>query len=437
MEFAEALRYLLSLGHETLAIKLGLRNITLLLEKLGNPHQDFFAVQIAGTNGKGSTAVMLNSICAAAGLKVGLFTSPHLVSITERVTIKGKPITPELFAECASEVRVASEELLTQGDIEAVPTFFEQVTAIALLAFKKSGVELAILETGLGGRLDATTAVGANVVGITTIAMDHEEYLGDTLSQVAAEKAAIIRPAVTAVVSSQSPEVTAVILERAKQCGVTPSIGDCEIEIDPVLPHGKLSVTFTTNLDKYEGVRPGLLGRHQVTNACLAVRLAEALREEGFEIPREAIMKGIEGATHAGRLQFIEGKPRILLDGAHNPSGARALRDYLDEFVAGPITLIFGSMRDKRLSEMASLLFPAATNLILTRPNNPRAATLDTLKDLARLHHSSENIWAVESLEEAVGLARGITPAGGLICITGSLYLVGEFSCSKPNAAGG
>jgi len=201
MNFEAAVRYLLGLGHETLAIKLGLRNTELLLNALDNPERAFPSVQIAGTNGKGSTAAMLDSICRAAGIKCGLYTSPHLVSITERIRVSGVEITREDFAACATTVREVSRQL------EALPTFFEQLTAIALLAFRNAGIELAILETGLGGRLDSTTAANASIVGITQIAMDHEEYLGHTLEGIAAEKAAIIRRGVNAVIARQQPAV--------------------------------------------------------------------------------------------------------------------------------------------------------------------------------------------------------------------------------------
>src|SRR5205814_2709387 len=185
-------------------IKLGLRNTELLLESLCNPHESFESVQIAGTNGKGSTAVMLDSMCRAARISTGLYTSPHLVSITERIAIGGRAISEESFASYASEVREAAEELLARGKIEALPTFFEHVTAIALLAFRDAGVRLAILETGLGGRLDATTVAGANTVAITPVSLDHEEYLGETIEEIAYEKAAIIRPGVTAIIATQS-----------------------------------------------------------------------------------------------------------------------------------------------------------------------------------------------------------------------------------------
>src|SRR5919112_213784 len=216
MHFDEAVRYLLSLGHETLTIKLGLRNTELLLAALDNPERAFRSVQIAGTNGKGSTAVMLDAICRASGIKCGLYTSPHLVSITERIKVSGLEITREDFAACATTVRDVSQQL------EALPTFFEQVTAIALIAFRNAGIELAILETGLGGRLDSTTAANAGIVAITPIAMDHEEYLGHTLASIAAEKGAIIRPGVRAVIGKQQPEALEVLVRRCEETGVAP-----------------------------------------------------------------------------------------------------------------------------------------------------------------------------------------------------------------------
>src|SRR5712671_6012281 len=185
MQFEEAVQYLLGLGHETLTIKLGLRTTELLLEALDNPERAFPAVQIAGTNGKGSTAVVLDSICRSAGIKTGLYTSPHLVSMTERVKINGIDISPDSFAHLTTQVRMAAQKLVETEQLEALPTFFEQVTAIALLAFREGKVELAILETGLGGRLDSTTAANAGIVAIAQIAFDHEEYLGSTLESIA------------------------------------------------------------------------------------------------------------------------------------------------------------------------------------------------------------------------------------------------------------
>ena len=402
MQFAEAVQYLLSLGHETLTIKLGLRNTELLLHALNNPERSFASVQIAGTNGKGSTAAMLDSICRAAGIKTGLYTSPHLVSITERIRIAGAEVTPEDFARHATTVRAVAEDLLARKEIETPPTFFEQVTAIALVAFREAGVELAILETGLGGRLDSTTAANAAIVGITQIAMDHEEYLGHTLANIAAEKAAVIRPGVTAVIGPQEPEVLAVLLARCATVGVQPHL--------------------KPNTDFHRQVSLGLRGAHQIQNAAVAIGLAEALRVHGFSISNEQIRFGLATATHPGRLELI---PPFLLDGAHNPAGAQALRNYLDELAPPQLTLIFGAMRDKKLDQIAEILFPIPARLILTPVQNPRSASVETLASLAK-QFAHGVVIETSSSTEALRMALAQTPGRGLICITGSLYLIGE-----------
>ncbi|HVQ38314.1 MAG TPA: folylpolyglutamate synthase/dihydrofolate synthase family protein [Pyrinomonadaceae bacterium] len=428
MNFEESLQYLLSLGHETLAIKLGLRNTELLLEKLDHPERAFPSVQIAGTNGKGSTAVLLDSICRAAGISTGVFTSPHLVSITERIRVEGREISEEDFARFASEVRSAADSLVAAGTLAALPTFFEQVTAIALMAFSQAKVKLAILETGLGGRLDATTVAGAAIIAITPLALDHQEYLGETLSEIAAEKAAIIRPGVTAIIAAQPAPALEVILRHCAEAGVEPSLDQDQSRssIEGVTNDGRLVVTFETDEALYEKVRIGLRGRHQIVNTSVAIRLAESLRRLGFAVSQDAIIEGTEAARHAGRLELVDGQPSWLFDGAHNPAGAQALRDYLDEFVKQPITVVFGAMNDKRLEEMAAILFPVADRLIVTQPDSVRAANVDRLQDLAGPIVGPENVTAARSVREALRLARSLTPANGLICVTGSLYLLGE-----------
>jgi len=403
MQFDEAVQYLFGLGHETLTIKLGLRNTELLLQALDNPERTYERVQIAGTNGKGSTAAMLDSICRAAGIRSGLYTSPHLVSITERIRIAGEEITREDFARHATTVRAVAEDLLARKEIEALPTFFEQLTVIALLAFREARVELAILETGLGGRLDSTTAANAAIVGITSIAMDHEDYLGDTLTSIAAEKAATIRPGVTAVIARQDPEALRVLLERCEHVGVRPSL--------------------VGNTDSHRANRLNLRGAHQLENASVAIRLAEALRARGFSISDEQIGLGLARVQHPGRLELITSA--FLLDGAHNPAGAEALRTYLNEFDHGPLTLVFGAMRDKKLDQIAAVLFPLAHCLILTSIDNPRAASLETLAPLAR-RFARGRIIESSSSTEAIHTAITETPDNGLICVTGSLYLIGE-----------
>ena len=399
MNFREAVEYLLSLGHETLAIKLGLRNTELLLNALDNPERAFPSVQIAGTNGKGSTAAMLDSVCRAAGIKTGLYTSPHLVSITERIKVSGTEITRDEFAACATTVRDVSERL------EALPTFFEQITAIALLAFRDAGIKLAILETGLGGRLDSTTAANANIVAITQIALDHQEYLGNTIASIAAEKAAIIRPGVRAVIGKQRfSEALDVLLQRCKETGVTPIFASDSIK---------------------EQVTLALRGRHQIENAAVAIQLAELLRETGFDIPHAAIERGLETVQHPGRLELIPHRPAFLIDGAHNPAGAESLRTYLDEFAHRPLTLVFGAMRDKQLDEIGEILFPVADVLVLTTVRNQRSATAEVLEPIAR-RYARGRVLTTDNSATALQRALANTPPEGMICVAGSLYLVGE-----------
>lgn len=407
MSFDEALAYLLSLGHETLTIKLGLRNTETLLSALSDPHKEFPSVQIAGTNGKGSTAVMLDSICRAAGVRTGLFTSPHLISITERIKICGEQISETVFAKLTGQVRTTAEELTRQGRLDTLPTFFEHVTAIALLAFREAKVELAILETGLGGRLDSTTAARADILAITPVAMDHQEYLGDTLSEIAAEKAAIVRPDVIVVVSPQDEVVREVIVRQCGRAGVEPRFTTRELP------------------DSYRNISIGLRGAHQIVNASAAIGLAGALRERGFAITRAAIIRGVETAMHPGRLELWPGEPEFLFDGAHNPAAARALRAYLDEFITQPITMIFAAMKDKALTEMASTLFPKADELILTRLDNPRAATAEMLMSAVPVSFDKARVRFASSAQEAVQIARTVTPPDGVVCVTGSLYLIG------------
>ncbi len=423
MTFDEALHYLLSLGHETLAIKLGLDNIARLLELLGSPHQSFTSIQIAGTNGKGSTSSMLEAVCLSAGVKTGLYTSPHLVSITERVRIAGAEISRDDFARHAASVRTASAEVARQSG--ALPTFFEQVTAIALCAFREARVSLAILETGMGGRLDATTAAGARIVALTPVALDHQEYLGATLGEIAAEKAAIIRPGAIAVVAPQKLEAEKVILARCRECAVEPR-APAAASVEDSCGEARLRVSFATARDEYANICLALRGRHQLTNAAVAVALAEALIEQGFEIRQHNIIEGLERARHAGRLELCAGTPQILLDGAHNTEGARALRGFLKEFVSAPVTLVFGAMRDKNLLEIGAELFPTATRLILTEPDSPRAAPVDELIRAIPRDADLSTITVAPKPGDALTIARAVTPHDGLICVTGSLYLVGE-----------
>jgi dihydrofolate synthase/folylpolyglutamate synthase len=428
MNFAEAEAYLYSLGNEVETMKLGLENITTLLAAIGDPQAQYKKVQVAGTNGKGSVCAFLDSILGQADIRRGLYTSPHLISITERIRIDGVDITEKTFAALATRVRETSESLLADGRLSYRPTFFEQVTAIALLAFAEAGVELAILETGLGGRYDAVTAAHAEIAAITRIDLDHQEYLGDTIEEIAAEKAAIIREDTEFVIlGGQSPEVMKMLRKHCRDLGIEP-LND---EYDPwrILANPEGTVDVVLSLYQLPPIKLGLLGHHQVENAQTAIQIAEALLYDGvflkFDDGEEEvrIVEGLEKARHSGRLEYIE---NFLLDGAHNPGGARALRQFLDENERRPITLVFGAMRDKAITEIAEILWPRAEKIILTQPSNSRAMTADELAKVAPAAVDPARMVRTLTVSEAIEEAREITPRGGLILVTGSLYLVGE-----------
>lgn len=424
MNFDESVQYLLSLGHETVAMKLGLKNTETLLHALGEPQKNFLKVQIAGTNGKGSTAAFLDSICCAANIKTGLFTSPHLVSITERIKINGEDISEKQFAKLTERVKKTAENLVSEKHLETLPTFFEHLTAIGLLAFAEETVDLAILETGLGGRLDSTTAAAAEIVCLTAIDLDHQEYLGDSLAEITAEKAAIVRPGVRAVVvAPQKPEAAKVIRRCCRKCRVEAIPAARITKTRPIERLKNFEAGFKTVNDVYSLVVVSLPGRHQLENAATAISLAESLRNSGYAITPDAIVRGLETARHAGRLEF---SGNVLFDGAHNAAGAKALQEFLREFIKRKITLVFGAMRDKDLSEVTSILFPLAENLILTRSENPRSAAPKDLREFAPKDFPAERIFLTENVSDAIKKAREITAPDDLICITGSLYLIGE-----------
>ncbi len=304
MTFQESLTYLLSLGFELSVKKFGLENTTILLEALGNPQNNFLKVQIAGTNGKGSTCAFLESICVAAGIRVGLNTSPHLVSITERIRINGADISEEDFARLATHVRTVSEKLVKVGKLQAVPTYFEHVTAIAQLAFLEYNIQIAILETGLGGRFDATTATSAEIVAITPIAMDHVKTLGPAIEDIAGEKAAVIRSDTAVVIANQDKAPLRVLASKCAFERVEPLFTkDVKTNVsrprnaDVFAPIGH-EAEFITAFSRYPAAKLGLAGEHQIENAKVAVLLSELLSQRGFEITPDNVSQGLESARH-------------------------------------------------------------------------------------------------------------------------------------------
>jgi dihydrofolate synthase/folylpolyglutamate synthase len=423
MNYSQSVDYLYGLGHEVLAAKFRLENIEILLKGLGNPQHRFRAILVAGTNGKGSVAAMIESIARQAGYRTALYTSPHLIRIEERTRVCGLPISPDDFAKFATLIRVTSEKLVEENRLANVPTFFEQVTAIALTYFGETNVELAILEVGLGGRLDATNAVERIVSVITSIDFDHQAILGNSIEEIAAEKAAIIKGNVRAVIGRQVyPQALEVLQQRCAEVGV--------IAVFTGQPADVQFIDFGRAIFKYQSqqgndyvIELALRGRHQTDNAALAIEACEVISQTGLIISSEAISKGLAEVIWPGRLELIGGKPAFLIDGAHNLAGANVLKDFLQENWQGSLTLIFAAMNDKNIEGISAELFPLADKIILTSVDEKRSASAERLKALARTAQSE--VMYCADVEEALEKAVTITPTNGLICVAGSLYLVG------------
>jgi len=437
MNFNESVRYLHSLGNEVLAMKLGLETIRLLSRSCGDPHQKYPAIHLAGTNGKGSTAAMINSILKESGYRVGLCTSPHLVSPTERIRLDGDEIDKEHFAELATHVRTASERLVKVGQLDSPPTFFEQITMIAFLAFAEKTVDIAVLEVGMGGRLDATNICHPLITVITPVSYDHQKHLGHTLSEIAAEKAGIIKAGIPVVVSPQEKEAMSVIVERAAALSARVVSVEQEarlsreyrIEATKEGVHlGQYKLHYLTARAAYD-LLLGLRGKHQAINALTAIHIAEELSQRGWKIAASAVIEGLRQVKWPGRLELITRTKLpgpLLLDGAHNAAGAETLRDFLVEhFPSQPITLVFGAVADKAIERMAEILFPLARTIIVTKSSNPRSAEPGSI---ARLISPVEDIIVICTADATSALSEAIrhTPPEGVICICGSLFLVGE-----------
>jgi dihydrofolate synthase/folylpolyglutamate synthase len=433
MDYQGAVRYLLSLGRElaaptqAAAAKFNLENITTLLERLGRPDRAYPVVHIAGTNGKGSTAAFVERILREAGFRTGLNTSPHLERINERIRISGEEISDERFAEIFTRIRAVIEELLAEGSLKAHPTYFECVTGLAFEAFAQERVEFAVIEVGLGGRLDATNVVTPVVSVITRIDFDHENYLGHSLKEIAGEKAGILKPQVPAVIAEQYPEVREVILARAKElhCPVVDTCVAYRVEDETLEAGCARAQVEETDSSKSFSLRLNLPGRFQLQNALNALAAAQILQGRGYRISDEAIINGIAAAKWPGRLEHLQTQPDVYLDGAHNPGAARELAAFLEETFAGRrVYLIYGAMRDKAVDEVAGLLFPHAYEVVFTQPGTPRAVSAAQLAEMAGDHAAQFSI--IKDAEQAMETVLAKARPEDAIFITGSLYLVGE-----------
>ena len=406
MNYPDSVQFLYALGNEMKTAKLGLDRIRAVLAALGNPEKAYRVVHVAGTNGKGSTSAMIAAGLRAAGVRTGLFTSPHLVEPTERIQIDGIPVLQTQFSRAFDVVHQAAGSL----DLDAHPSYFETVAAMAFWLFRELSVKTAVIEVGLGGRLDATNIVDPALTVITPIDMDHQVFLGNTIESIASEKAGILKRGVPAVFARQRPEAAAVLDAKAAELGI-PAKRAADFQIR--------DLEIDARGSRFSGIECPLAGEHQVDNAVTAALALEALGVSP---------KGISETRWPGRLEHISPNPDILLDGAHNPAGVRALKRYLERFYPDRKRwIIFGAMRDKAVAEMGAILFPLADELILTAADSPRSMPPDELAALATRGGAVPNIGA------ALKLVASEAAADDMIVITGSLFLVGEARAASYN----
>src|SRR6266446_582397 len=422
MNYPDSVRFLYSLGNEVKTAKYGLERINIVLEALGHPERLPRIVHGAGTNGKGSTSAMIESGLRAAGLRTGLFTSPHLVQPTERIRINGCRVTAEQFTAAFDRVHSCAEELLNRGAIDFHSTYFETVTAMAFALFQELKTEAVVLEVGLGGRLDATNVVDPELCVITPIDFDHEALLGKSLEAIAGEKAGILKQGVPAIFAAQRPEAQQTLDHRATALGVE-VIRVQEVWRVEDASYSARGSSFTVAPARAGSVaRPlhiecPLAGEHQVGNAVVAIATLARLG-----VPDSAIERGIAATRWPGRLDRVSETPEIILDGAHNTADARALAAYIPRFYSGRhVVLIYGAMLDKAVAEMTGILFAHANEVIATAPRQSRAVDPDTIRELA----DHPCVRTAPDLALALQMARQ-GPPDHVIFISGSLFLVGE-----------
>ena len=457
MSYETAVASMFALGHElahTPSHKFDLAHMRVLLRTMNHPERTFPSVLIAGTNGKGSTAATLASILRASGLKTGLYTSPHLMRINERIRVNGQEIGDDTFARLHGDVDRVAEGLVERGELPWHPSFFEMMTAIAFAHFARERVDIAVLEVGMGGRLDATNVVEPLVSVITDISLDHQKFLGDTVGEIAREKVGIIRPGSVVVTLPQQPEANDVIGNTildlgARGVSAVPYVPPVSPASSQYLVPSALRKSFTAEhaenaerdistclyrypleiLGKQILVETPLVGRHQLRNVALAVATAVELGKKGVSgVTSETIERGIRETQWPGRFQVLPtrlGWPETVLDVAHNPAGAWALRSALSErYDDRPLVFVFGAMRDKAISEMAEILFPLAQRVIATRPGNPRSASPEEIQ--AAASRTGADIEPIADVGSALERGRAAAVAEAVLVVTGSIYLVGE-----------
>ncbi|HEX7401934.1 MAG TPA: folylpolyglutamate synthase/dihydrofolate synthase family protein [candidate division Zixibacteria bacterium] len=415
--YEEALSYLYNL--ERFGIKLDLTNITALMSRLGNPHLKFPSVHIAGTNGKGSVAAMMHSIFCEAGYKTALYTSPHLVDFRERIKIGQDMIEKEYIFDFVRKLR---DEIDKNGY-----TFFEVTTALAFQYFADKKVDVAVIETGMGGRLDATNLVNPLVSIITSIGLEHTEHLGNTIPQIAGEKAGIIKTGVHTITGVSQPEaldvIKSVCAERGSELNVVQVKSNYSI-LEVSISGSKFN--FSSEIDKYQGLELNLAGEHQVQNAAICLNAIGKLKQIGWKIDEQVVRNGLKKVYWRGRLEIFRKEPLVILDVAHNPAGIQTLINTLDRFFPEKkIIIIFGVMEDKDHGTMLKEVSKKAKFIVLTKPDYKRAADPEVLEEAMKITNTPYEI--IPHINQAYLFALKNAKPDDIICITGSHFTVGEF----------
>lgn len=422
MNFDESIEFLRDLTK--FGFNFGLGRIEELLNRMDNPHLKLKVIHVGGTNGKGSTAAMIASILQAAGCKVGIFTSPHLHSYCERYKINGAEISRERIAGLLTTMRPLLENMVQEGFEH--PTEFEVSTALGFRYFWEEAVDFLVLEVGLGGAIDSTNVVKPLVSVVTNVAMDHMDYLGNTITEIATIKSGIIKPGTPAVTAADDPDALAVIREAAQKNGssLTEVGRDVTWRISKSTVEGQEFDAFTP-AKTYKGLQIRLVGHHQVINACTALAAIEALGSSGFSVNEQAIRTGFADASWPARLEMVSTDPRVLLDGAHNLHGALTLKKALtDVFPYKRLVLVFGMLGDKEREKVVAELAPLATAVIVTKPNSPRAGDWEKIADEVQKYVFE--VYLIENIGEAVKWGMSLAGPEDLVCVTGSLYMVAE-----------
>ncbi|MEZ4598458.1 MAG: folylpolyglutamate synthase/dihydrofolate synthase family protein [Syntrophotaleaceae bacterium] len=408
MDYRESLAYLY--GLQQFGIKLGLDNIRGLLDTLAHPENQYPIVHVGGSNGKGSVSATLARILREAGLRTGLYTSPHLHSFTERIQVDGRPIDENEVGRLTEFIRRHCREIPA--------TFFEFTTAMALLYFQQQAVDVAVIEVGMGGRLDATNAVHPRVTVITPVCLDHVEHLGADLAAIAGEKAGIIKQQVPLVLGAQDPEALSVLQEQAKVRGAPVFLFDRDFSVSES-PKGFSYKGLDLALEELE---PGLPGRHQWQNMSLSLAAAELLQRQGMVLPAEALRRGVAGVSWPGRLEWWRGGDRMLLDGAHNEGGARVLADYLRSLPVGGIRWVVGIKAKKDVHSIFASLLPLVNGVYAAPAPVDRPVAAEELRALAA--EAGVAAKSFESTGEALQAALAEQRPGEIILVAGSLFLV-------------